>query len=83
MIVSIEAGELEAAWELNALRSSLQRLGGSAAQRELFEMMLIDAGLKGAGKVGRAVLESRLSSRPSNVWAHHRARLAKSPHGSN
>lgn len=52
-------------------RSALYQIGGSRAQRDLFELLLIDAALK-AGRKGlaRALLSERGLQRPDNPWNH-------------
>ena len=55
--------------ELAAVRDNVWRIGGSHAQRDLFEKMLIDSALR-AGEVGKArsLLDQRLIQRPRNAW---------------
>ena len=55
--------------ELAAVRDNIWRIGGSHAQRDLFEEMLIDSALR-AGEVGKArsLLDQRLIHRPRNAW---------------
>jgi len=56
--------------ELLAIRHAIQRLGGSHAQRDLFEEMLIDSALHaGRTETARALLAGRLERRPRNGWA--------------
>lgn len=51
------------------LRSAIRRIGGSRAQRDLFEQMLIDAALKdGRFALARALLSERTLRRPRNAW---------------
>jgi hypothetical protein len=60
------------------VRAAIRRIGGSYAQRDLFEQMLIDAALRD-GQVGlaRALLSERLQRRPRNIWGwRHAARAA-------
>jgi hypothetical protein len=50
-------------------RGQLYRLGGSRAQRDLFEQLLIDAALKaGEAKLAQALLSERRLLRPDNPW---------------
>jgi hypothetical protein len=50
-------------------RGALHRIGGSRAQRDLFEQLLIDAALKaGDGKLTMALLSERRLLRPDNPW---------------
>ncbi len=50
-------------------RHALHRIGGSRAQRDLFEQLLIDAALKaGDRKLARALLSERALQRPDNPW---------------
>lgn len=50
-------------------RGALHRLGGSRAQRDLFEQLLIDAALKaGEGRLAQALLSERRLLRPENPW---------------
>jgi len=50
-------------------RAALNRIGGSRAQRDLFEQLLIDAAVKG-GKpaLARALLSERADVRRDNAW---------------
>lgn len=60
-------------------RSALYQIGGSRAQRDLFELLLIDAALK-AGRKGlaRALLSERGLQRPGNPWNHCMTDAARS-----
>ena len=50
-------------------REALNRVGGSRAQRDLFEQLLIDAALKAERKhLARALLSERALQRPNNPW---------------
>jgi tetratricopeptide (TPR) repeat protein len=54
---------------LAAERAVIRRIGGSHAQRDLFEEMLIDAALRaGRAEQARALLAERLERRPRNAW---------------
>jgi len=50
-------------------RSLIRRIGGSHAQRDLFEQMLVDSALKAQRyTLARALLSERLTLRPDNLW---------------
>ena len=55
--------------ELLPVRHTIRRIGGSHAQRDLFEGMLIDSVLR-AGRFdqAKALLTDRLQRRPRNAW---------------
>jgi len=55
--------------QLLAVRDIIRRIGGSHAQRDLFEEMLIDSALR-AGRIDQAkiLLATRLNRRPRNAW---------------
>lgn len=56
-------------------RTAIVRIGGSHAQRDMFEQMLISACLAGGHQTtARELLAERLRHRPNNQWA--KARLA-------
>ena len=63
--------------ELAAVRDNIWRIGGSHAQRDLFEEMLIDSALR-AGEFGEAqkLLDERLIRRPRNAWGWQHLALA-------
>ncbi len=76
-ILSSRRGDHDEAFrELSATRETIWRIGGSHAQRDLFNEMLIDAALR-AGKLGEAenLLDERLKHRPRDIWGwQHLAR---------
>ena len=54
---------------LAAIRGRIQRIGGSHAQRDLFEEMLIDSALRaGDAETAKRLLTERLERRPRNAW---------------
>ena len=69
-ILAHAAGRYDEATEaLLAHRPALKRLGGSHAQRDLFEQLLIDAAVKaGKGPVAMALLSERAEIRRNNAW---------------
>jgi tetratricopeptide (TPR) repeat protein len=59
------------------LRPKIRDIGGSRAQRDLFEQMLIDAALKdGRFQLARALLSERTGLRPNNAWGWKHTALA-------
>jgi tetratricopeptide (TPR) repeat protein len=58
---------------LAAIRDDIRRIGGSHAQRDLFEEMLIDAARR-AGRLAQArdLLAERVARRPRNLWGWQR-----------
>jgi hypothetical protein len=73
-IVALCAGRAALAVErMLPLARSLRPLGGSNAQRDLFELLLIEAALRaGQRDVSQSLLEQRLRTRPDNRWASRR-----------
>ena len=60
----------QAAKLLSGARADIVRMGGSHAQRDLFDMVLIDAALKsGDGKGARALLAERTAAKPGDPWS--------------
>lgn len=56
------------------IRHELQCLGGSHAQRDVFQQLLIRSAIRsGATGLARSLLAERLTARPNNAWG--RARL--------
>ena len=69
-VLSSRRGDHDGAFrELSAMRAKIWRIGGSHAQRDLFNEMLIDSALR-AGKLDEAksLLNERLERRPCNAW---------------
>jgi hypothetical protein len=56
------------------VRGDIRAIGGSHAQRDLFEEMLIAAALKADPHFAGTLLAERLVRRPGNPWAHDRSR---------
>ena len=65
--------------ELAPVRTEIRRIGGSNAQRDVFEQLLIDAAWRGR-QFGLAadLLAERTARRPRNIWGwkHYAAVLA-------
>jgi tetratricopeptide (TPR) repeat protein len=63
---------------LSMLRPAIRGIGGSHAQRDLFQQMLIDAALRdGNLKLAKALLSERTHARARNVWGwKHYAKAA-------
>jgi tetratricopeptide (TPR) repeat protein len=65
--------------ELAPVRAEIRRVGGSHAQRDVFEQMLIDAAWRGRHYgLAADLLAERTSCRPRNIWGwkHYAAVLA-------
>ncbi len=77
-ILAYQEGRYAAAVEtLLPHRAALRRIGGSHAQRDLFEQLLIDAAMKaGRGRVARALLSERADLRRANTWNREMAAAA-------
>lgn len=55
------------------VRDDIRLIGGSHAQRDVFEEMLVDASLKGNdGRIARALLSERTSTKPNSAWSWDR-----------
>ncbi|HUB94998.1 MAG TPA: tetratricopeptide repeat protein, partial [Stellaceae bacterium] len=61
---------------LYPVRAAVRAIGGSHAQRDLFDQMLIRAALEAEPALARALLDERLHARAANPWArgHDRSR---------
>jgi tetratricopeptide (TPR) repeat protein len=59
------------------VKDSIRRVGGSHAQRDLFEHMLIDSTIRSDRPlVARTLLQERIAKRPRDLWAwRHLARV--------
>lgn len=59
----------KAAHRLAAVRYDIDRIGGSMAQRDVFEMMMVDAAEKsGEPAFSTAMLADRVANRPNSAW---------------
>ena len=71
-VVAAGSGKFEqAVLDFGAVMARLQELGGSHAQRDLFELIYLDA-LRRSGQSprARAILKKRIVDRPSIAWQH-------------
>lgn len=77
-MVAYKAGEFDAVVEtLLPIRYHLFKLGGSHAQRDLFNMVLIDSTLKsGRINVAKMLVSERLGRLPNNAWTRAKAEAA-------
>jgi tetratricopeptide (TPR) repeat protein len=64
---------------LQGARHETSRIGGSHAQRDLYERMLVDAALRdGRPALARALLSERRKRRPDDIWGwKHTAKAAE------
>ena len=63
----------DAVEQLLSVREEIWRIGGSHAQRDLFEEMLIEAAIAaGRASEAKALLARRLELRPGNAWGRRR-----------
>ena len=53
---------------LYSVRSEMYRLGGSHAQRDVWEEMLVDAAARSNPGLARALLAERTAAKPLNAW---------------
>jgi len=69
-ICEIRHGDFtKAAHRLAGIRYAMNSIGGSAAQRDVFEMLMFDAAAKGEETAfSRALLSDRVAARPNSVW---------------
>ncbi len=52
-------------------RHLIRRIGGSHAQRDVFEQLLIDSALRsGSAEIARSLLAERIHRRPHDIWSH-------------
>lgn len=72
------AGDYSVAWmHLRAGRSDLQQIGGSHAQRDVFERITIEAALRGGySDAAGALLRDRMSRRAGSIDGYTAARLS-------
>ncbi|MEN0002249.1 MAG: tetratricopeptide repeat protein, partial [Pseudomonadota bacterium] len=71
------AGSHEA---LSMVRARLAAIGGSHAQRDVFEQMLIEAALRSGNRAAaQGLLHERLGRRPTNNWARRRLAAIEGP----
>ncbi|MEO1249903.1 MAG: tetratricopeptide repeat protein [Pseudomonadota bacterium] len=80
-IAAFASGRYEVAQEaLASVRSGLSSIGGSHAQRDVFEQMLVEAALRAGNTVAAAgLLHERLARRPNNLWARKRLNKIEAP----
>jgi tetratricopeptide (TPR) repeat protein len=73
-VVAHRRGDYAAAMKgLLSVRGEIWRIGGSHAQRDLFEEMLIEAALAaGQREEAKTLLARRLEARPNNAWGRRR-----------
>lgn len=70
---SLLEGDASGAVTLRKLRNEIARLGGSGAQRDVFERLSIDLAFDaGATPFAKALVEARLEGRPRNAFARRR-----------
>ncbi|MFN3482931.1 tetratricopeptide repeat protein [Rhabdaerophilum calidifontis] len=82
-LVHFADGDMDRALErLLAARGERVLIGGSDAQRDVFEQVLVEAALRaGAGDIARALLTERLRTRRRNRFAEERLRRLVAPGG--
>ncbi|MCR9256443.1 MAG: tetratricopeptide repeat protein [Alphaproteobacteria bacterium] len=72
----------EAVDKLLAIRPRLYEIGGSHAQRDLFDLVLIDAAMQAERwPLTRALLWQRQAARPRNAWTHDAAAIIEAKLG--
>jgi hypothetical protein len=77
-ILALGAGSGAAAVaKLMPIAQNFQRLGGSNAQRDIFNHVLIEAALQSDHQLARELLEQRLSLRPNNRYAREHLRSVR------
>lgn len=69
-ITEIRRGDFtSAARRIAAVRYDMDRIGGSAAQRDVFEMLMLDAAAKGEETAfSRGLLTDRVAAKPASAW---------------
>lgn len=73
-MAAIRRGDYGAAVRLIwPVRYDIKEIGGSHAQRDVFEQMLADASVRGGeGAIARALLAERTSLKPTSAWSWER-----------
>jgi len=80
-IAAFAGGRYQVAQEaLSSIRGGLAAIGGSHAQRDVFEQMLVESALRAGNSVAASgLLHERLARRPNNVWARKRLNRIEAP----
>ncbi len=72
----------QAVQRLLPARERIRRIGGSHAQRDTFERLLVDAAIRsGETAAARRLLAERTATRPGDLWAWHTLRQLAEAHG--
>ena len=73
-MIALKSGNASSAQQtLGAIRHDIFQIGGSHAQRDLFDRMLVRAAMDaGDYDATRSLLNSRISARPRMGWNHLR-----------
>ena len=79
-LLSIGKGQHSLAVQrLAPLRGAVVRIGGSHAQRDVFNQLLIDTAIRsGDAAMATQLLDERTAGRPANAWAHNRQQMVAS-----
>lgn len=69
-ITEIRRGDFtSAARRIAAIRYDMDKIGGSAAQRDVFQMLMLDASAKGEETTfSRSLLTDRVAAKPDSAW---------------
>lgn len=80
-IEAIAAGKADTAVDLlYDVRTDVRLIGGSHAQRDLFDRMLVSAALAaGRNRLARALLSERIEARPNDAWSAARRDSLQGP----